>query len=443
MIRTKLPMLFTAGLAIAATHCSQSGPAADGTSAAGGVLNIATGGGPGAGGSNNVGGSTSSTGNGGTTDTSIGGSVDTGGSTSGTLDTGGTPSTGGSGADINTGGTISSAGGGVSTGGKTSVGGGIGTGGTIGLGGSTGNTGGKVGATGGVVGSTGGATSTGGKANATGGTVSATGGTVSATGGKVSTGGSTGSTTLDPSTIVPTLDGYMWIASCSNGSQTGLDCPLYPAGTTTCPNATSTDFTKQGMFRTVTHTVGGTPGTQYTLNFEVRGILGGKCYTGGTMRTPTLSTNPETSNDGWYTGGQPVVSKWNTYEVHVTPAVGTTNINPLNTAENIYFLNAMPYPAIAYGLDTYCEAHETFPFRYTASFPVMGGGTISLTIHDSNCLGQMNCGGPNRQTICANPRTMDLTGMAPAPVGFTQPNVQTNGFHPQWVMFDVKTVTSP
>jgi hypothetical protein len=104
----------------------------------------------------------------------------------------------------------------------------------------------------------------------------------------------------------------------------------------------------------------------------------------------------------------------------------------------------MPYPAIAYGLDTYCEAHETFPFKYTASFPVMGGGTISLIIHDSNCLGQMNCGAPNRQPTCASPRTMDLTGMAPAPVGFTQPYVQTaNGFHPQWALFDVKTVTSP
>jgi hypothetical protein len=161
------------------------------------------------------------------------------------------------------------------------------------------------------------------------------------------------------------------------------------------------------------------------------------------MRTPALGANPETNNDGWYMGGQPVSSKWNTYEIHVKPAVGTTNLNPLDKTENIYFLNAFPYPPVTYGQDTYCEAHETFPFKYTASFPVTGGGTITLTLHDSNCLAQMNCGGPDRQTSCANPRTMDLTGMPPAPTGFTQPYKQSNGDYPQWVQFDVKTVTSP
>jgi len=102
-------------------------------------------------------------------------------------------------------------------------------------------------------------------------------------------------------------------------------------GGTACPNATSTDFTKQGTFRSVTHNVTGTAGKQYTLNFEVRGILGTKCYSGGTMRTTTLSANPETNNDGWYMGGQPVPSKWNTYEIHVKPAVGTTNLNRSTT----------------------------------------------------------------------------------------------------------------
>jgi hypothetical protein len=211
-----------------------------------------------------------------------------------------------------------------------------------------------------------------------------------------------------------------------------------------CPDPNSPDFNTRGLFRTVPLSVFGTSGTQYTVNFEARGVLGGECYTGGTLRTPTLSPDPETNNDGWYMGGEPVPSKWNTFEIHVSPAVtGSGAANPLVTGEDVYFMNAFPYPPISYGMDTYCEAHETFPMKYTASFPVTGGGTISLVFHDSNCMGQQNCGGPDRQTTCANPRTMDLTGMSPLPSGFTQPYKQSNGFYPQWVLFGNVTVTSP
>jgi hypothetical protein len=239
----------------------------------------------------------------------------------------------------------------------------------------------------------------------------------------------------------------MWIGTCSNGSLSGLDCPLLPlTGTAACPNPNATDYTTQGLFRTTTFNIKGTAGTQYTVNFEARGILGTRCYSGGKPQVATLSANPEVNNDGWYVGGQPVApSKWNTYEIHVSPAVpGSGAANPIKAGEDVYFLNAFPYPPITYGLDTYCEAHETFPMKYTASFKVMGGGTISLVLHDSNCLGQMNCGGPNRQTTCANSRTMDLTGMSPpAPAGFTVPYKQANGFLPQWVYLGNFTATSP
>jgi hypothetical protein len=327
------------------------------------------------------------------------------------------------------------------TGGNASTAGGV-----VGITGGASATGGKAGTTGGVVGITGGASATGGKANATGGTASITGGAPPTGGAPGATGGA-GSTTLDPNVIVPKLDGYLWTGTCSDGSLQGLDCPLNPIGTTTCPNPTAA-FATQGLFRyEPTITVGGTPGTQYTINIEVRGVLGTKCYQGGTMQAPALSANPETTNNGWYVGGQPVVSKWNTYEVHVSPAVASaaSAVNPLDTTEDVYFLNAFPYPpAIAYGTkDTYCEAHETFPMKYTASFPVMGGGTIKMLLHDSNCLGQMNCGGPDLQTTCANPRTIDLTGMSPLPANFTQPYKQSNGDYPQWALIDVKTITSP
>jgi hypothetical protein len=251
--------------------------------------------------------------------------------------------------------------------------------------------------------------------------------------------------TVNVSNVVPSVDGYLWAATCSAGAANGLDCPLLPTDGAMCPNPTSTDYNTQGLFRTVTHKVSGTAGTQYTINFEVRGIAGTRCYTGGRKQVAGLSSNPEVSNDGWYAGGQPVTpSKWNTFEIHVSPPVpGSGAISPLNANEDVYYLNAFPYPPITFGLDTYCEAHETFPMRYTASLPVLGGGTINMVFHDSNCLGQQNCGAPNRQLTCANPRSVDLTGMSPRPSSFTQPYLQSNGYYPQWLFFDVKTVTTP
>ena len=195
------------------------------------------------------------------------------------------------------------------------------------------------------------------------------------------------------------------------------------------PNAT--DYNMRGAFRNFTHNVGGTPGTKYTITFEVRGVAGTRCYTGGTPAVPTLSPDPEVNNNGWYVGGTPTTdSHWNSYEIHVDP--------PVPGAANVYYMNAFPASS------GFCEKHETFPFKYMASFPVLGGGTIRMTIHDSNCLAQQNCGAPNAQPTCKSPRTIDLTGLSPQPpASFVQPYVQSNGYHPQWLFFNVKSVTTP
>jgi hypothetical protein len=248
-------------------------------------------------------------------------------------------------------------------------------------------------------------------------------------------------TSIPPSSVVPTLDGYLWVATCSTGQPVNTDCPDNDA-TNQCPNSTATDFNQRGLFVTKTLPVTGTTGTQYTINIEVRGILGTQCYTGGTT-TSTLSANPETSNSTWYAGGSPKDSKWNTYEIHVSPVVGTTNLNPQDKTQNIYYLNG--FPASPAG---WCEKEESFPISYSASFPVLGGGTISLVLHDSNCLTQQNCGAPANQKTCGTPRTVDLSGMTqPATqagfVSMQQPYAQTIGFYPQWVLFHVTSVTSP
>jgi hypothetical protein len=273
-------------------------------------------------------------------------------------------------------------------------------------------------------------------------TQGAGGSTVAGTGGSTGGGGTNGgavggsSGVVSVASVVPTLDGYLWVGTCGAGAAAGLDCPILD-DSNQCPNTTAA-FPTQGAFRNFTHTVAGTAGTKYTINFEVRGVAGGKCYTGGTAQAPALSTDPEgaTGNNGWYVGGTPIASKWNTYEIHVTPPVPGAVLSAAN--DNVYYMNSFP------STSAFCERHETFVMKYTASFPVLGGGSIKLVIHDSNCLGQQNCGAPDSQPTCASPRSVDLTGMSPQPANppSGQPYAQ-NGFHPQWLLFDVKTVTSP
>ncbi|HEY0709141.1 MAG TPA: hypothetical protein VGG33_20190 [Polyangia bacterium] len=297
-------------------------------------------------------------------------------------------------------------------------------------------------------GSTGGNGSGGSTAPGTGGTTSpGTGGAgmMSGTGGTTSpgTGGSTGGTPdaappvdmggggggeLTPAAIVPDLDGYLWVGTCSAGAGAGLDCVINN-DMGQCPNtANNTPFATRGAFRTKVIDVKGDPTKKYMINFEVRGVAGGKYYTGGKQRTTTGYNAGPAGNDGWYEGGTPTDSRWNTYEMHVEPKV--------EGAPNSYYFNAFP---TASGYD---GRHETYVMNYKASFPAMGGSKLRFVIHDSNCLGQQNCGQTTQnQQQCTNPRTVPLTGMMPQPpAGFTQP-YKTSDFFPQWLFFDVQTVT--
>ena len=308
-------------------------------------------------------------------------------------------------------------GGATGSGGESTSGvGGRGDGGATGLGGTTGS----AGTTG-----SGGATAAGGRTGTAG--TTGTGGMTTGTGGAV----------ITPASVVPMLDGYLWVGTCAAGApSTGnaTDCPIYPDGVATCPNANAATYATRGAFRDATIPVLGTAVTTYTVSMEVRGITGRRCYNGAgatATRVPALSSDVEgpTGNDGWQVGGLPSDSLWNTWEFHVRNAAGTD--------VGVYYLNAVQPTSI------YCQRHETFIMRYTTSFPVVGGGSILARIHDSNCAGQQNCGGIDNQTTCATPRTVSLVGMDPQPPGtFTQPPI-TNTYHPQWLFFDVKSVTTP
>jgi hypothetical protein len=236
----------------------------------------------------------------------------------------------------------------------------------------------------------------------------------------------------------------LWVGECANGASSAKDCPINNDTGMSC--LTSTDWFARGAFKVKTHKVGGTTGTRYNLGIEARGVTGGKNYNGGT-RQSTAATFNQTANDGWQVGGAPVQpSFWNTYEIHVNPPVPGQPVTTAATApkcmgcppagSSVYYTNAIPNTD---GL------HETFPIKFKATLPVLGGSTIYLVIHDSNCLGQQNCGeNPDANAMCNASRTVDLSGMSPLPANFVQPYTTPhtpNPWLPQWLLIDVQSVT--
>jgi hypothetical protein len=404
----------TASLFLLTAGCSQPGPEQGSHGLGGNGGSTAAGGATGSGGTTGAGGSDDTSGSGGST--SSGGTTSGSGGTSGSSSGGASSGAGGSGGA-----------GGSAKGGTTGSGGSVGGGGTTARGGSGGATG-----SGGAAGSGGGPSSGGsGSGGATAGKGGATGqgGATTGTGGTSGQGGATG--TLNPADIVPDLDGFYWEGTCTgNVSVSGKNCPLYDNGATTCASGTS--FDTRGTIRDKTLVVKGTSGTQYTINFEVRGVVGTRCYTGGKAAS-TATPSADGPNNTWYEGGkQANDSIWNTYELHVDP--------PVTGAPNVYYFNSFP------SNPNWCQKEATYQVKYTASFKVLGGGSMKFTVHDANCQAQQNCGSNESSTTCDSPRSnIDLTGMSPAAT-FKQPpsnTVGTKTYYPQWLYFDVKSVTSP
>ena len=291
----------------------------------------------------------------------------------------------------------------------------------------------------------GGATAAGGKTGA-GGTSAKTSATSATKGGSTSsaatggtssaaTGGASAATTTGDLNIVPDMEGFYWEGSCMGSiSASGKNCPFAPkASDASCPSGSNWD--SRGAIREEVINVKGTTGTKYTINFEVRGVVGTRCYTGGTQAS-TATPSATGANNTWYVGGKQYKdSIWNTYEIHVDP--------PVSGEANVYYANA--FSPSAGSNEEWCQKEGTYEVKYTAKFAVMGGGTIKFKIHDANCLAQQNCGSNDKDANCTSPRTVDLSGMAPAAT-FAQPPTNSAGgktYYPQWLYFDVKSVTSP
>jgi hypothetical protein len=371
-------------------------------------------------------GGTSSAGNAGTT--GQGGSA-VGGTTGQAGDGAGGSGNGGSGGSSAAGSGGSSVAGSIGSGGAAGDGAGGTSAGNAGSGGSTtarGGAGGSVGS-GGTAGSSAGRGGTGGSAGS-GGTAGSSAGR-GGTGGSAGSGGTAGSGALTVASIVPDLVGFYWEGTCvGNTDPGGRNCPMFDKGAT-CPTGATYDL--QGVIRDKVFNVGGTPGQKYTVNIEVRGVIGGRCYTGGT-RASTAAASDTGYNNWWYVGGaQYNNSWWNTYELHVTPATGD---------KDVYFLNAADNAG-----GSYCEKEATYLVKYNASFKVVGGGQMKWTIHDSNCKAQQNCGPTASSTAPCAPRNVDLSGQSPQPpASFMQPprTVLSTTYYPQWLWITATSVTA-
>jgi hypothetical protein len=266
-----------------------------------------------------------------------------------------------------------------------------------------------------------------------GGSVVAAGGSASggapAAGGMTSTGagGAAGGTSggLSAADIVPDLEGYYWEGTCAGTiAVEGHNCPLSD-NNSSCPS--------NGVTRDKTVMVKGVSGQVYTINFEVRGVIGTRCYTGGT-RASSDPLSESGNNNWWYIGGTYAnpTGWWNSYELHVKPSATTT------ASEDVYYFNGS---GVQGGND--CEREATYLVKYTASFKAKGGSTLTFRLHDQNCKGQQNCGSnPDGNSACA-PRTVDMTGMtAKLPTAITQPPANGN-YKPQWMLIGVTSITSP
>jgi hypothetical protein len=288
---------------------------------------------------------------------------------------------------------------------------------------------GTGGAPSGAGGSAGGATGAGG--------TSGTAGT-SGMGGAAGRGGAGGSI-LDINAIVPGLDGYYWEATPSGN--TAVPSTNYPFGPASggCPAAATWDAsgyidTKPAL------NVMGTTGQQYTITMNVRGVVATRCYTGGVPGSTAVgsSTGP---NNTWYAGGQQFGDTiWATMEMHVAPKIAGTSIQP-NADYDVYFVNSFQ------NTGAWCQEEATYEAGFSASFSVIGGGTITLVMHDSNCRTFQNCGLVEAAPCGAGaPRIIDMSGLSPAPTDFVQPRaVALNGttYNVEWLWIDVTSVTSP
>jgi hypothetical protein len=272
----------------------------------------------------------------------------------------------------------------------------------------------------------GGRTGSGGAGQGVGGSMGS-GGRVNGTGGMNS--GSGGGNDLG---IVGALDGALMTHDCAKASADGYDCPnIGPC-------------TGNKVTWTKTFPIAGTSGQKYNMTFHVYGVVEPYNYVNAT-RDQGNNTSVTQSLDLFAKGGtlQPANGNgydYNSYQVDVYPA--GTGMMP-----DTYYLNSVDNADNPH-VNTNTTQHTTFPIDYSKTIPIYGGGQITFTTFDSNCVQVMNCGtiAQNAGNVCNQHHSVSLAGTnPPPPTTFRQPydgptgNGQQYG---QWVFIDVTAVTA-
>jgi hypothetical protein len=229
--------------------------------------------------------------------------------------------------------------------------------------------------------------------------------------------------------IVGSLDGALMLHDCARASTDGYDCPnIGPC-------------TNNQVTKTSTFPIGGTTGQTYNMTFHVYGVVEPYNYVGGT-RAAGNNTSITTDPDLFQTGGTPQPPNgngydYNTYEVDVYPA--GSGMTP-----DVYFLNSVDLNENPH-TNTLTTQHATFPISYVQTIKIYGGGMITFTTFDSNCVQVMNCGtkAQNSGNNCASHYSVSLAGAMPQPpASFVQPYTSGSGEqYGQWVFIDVTAVT--
>lgn len=221
---------------------------------------------------------------------------------------------------------------------------------------------------------------------------------------------------VDWPTMASALDGFMFTMPC----QATLEQTVCSLRTGACP--TNTDVALRGHLGTdQTVTLGGTPGTSYSITLRVQGEVEAKAYSGGTDANNTLASP---SANGFRNGGAPVTSDaYAVYMIRVT--------NPGGAITN-YYLNSLVPPGVS--------DRTTYGVDYTATIQAQGGATVRLVASDANCSLIRNCG-PSGIPTCADPLTpanIEPTTVARNPsFNFSSP------YNGQWLALTVKNVTTP
>ena len=136
-----------------------------------------------------------------------------------------------------------------------------------------------------------------------------------------------------PASIVPDLVGFYWEVNPQRAT------PLRGHATTRFDKPARLSHRRHLGHDRVHHSrqpvfnVKGTTGQKYTVNIEVRGVVGTRCYQNGTRGLDAPPASDSGQNNTWYAGGtQYNDSFWNTIEIHVAPAVTGDDRNAPTTS---------------------------------------------------------------------------------------------------------------